>query len=260
LDLQDKVAIIAQAQSDIGIATAKRFVAEGARVILCDTNADALEKLRKEDAGLTDRAAVVSTDTHRASDIQMAVERALASHGQIDVLVNSDGLESGRPRDETDRGEWDRQLAAGLTNVFEWCRAVMPHMKSRHQGKIVNIAWNSGRYRSSYFRSGSPLRSGVAYASSQGGVLALTRELAFALAIDGIYVNAVVLGLIATERARHEWERLPEKERASVLAESSLGRVGMPDEAAAVVCFLASGRSSYITGTGIDVNGGWWVS
>jgi len=91
-------------------------------------------------------------------------------------------------------------------------------------------------------------------------VLALTRELAFELAAAGVYVNAVVPGLIETKEAKRNWEKLSEKTKSYVLAESALGRAGSPDEVAAVICFLASERSSYITGTAIDVNGGWWMS
>ena len=260
MDLENKVAIITGALGEIGIATARRFVAEGANVVLSDSDEAALDRLRQETAGLRDRAVVIGTEIDGKADVRAAVERALAAHGRIDVLVNGAGLERGCPWAETDRSEWDRHMVASLTNVFEWCRVVTPHMANRRCGKVVNITWNAGRYRSSYIRSGSSYRGGVAFASGQGGVLALTRELASELAADGIYVNAVVLGLIATQRARDEWALLSEWERASVLAESSLGRAGTPDEAAAVVCFLASERSSYITGTGIDVNGGWWVS
>jgi NAD(P)-dependent dehydrogenase (short-subunit alcohol dehydrogenase family) len=260
VELADKVAIVTGADGDIGAATARRFLKEGARLVLSAPDPAALEGLRQEHGRQDDRVAVVGIGGGGAGAAQAGVGRALAVHGRIDILVNADGLHDGCGWNDTDRVEWDRQMAAGLTHVFEWCRTVSPRMAARRRGKIVNVTSAAGRYRSSYFRTSSSFQSGVAYASGQGGVLALTRELAFELSADGIYVNAVVLGLIETAQARREWEHLSETERSYILAESALGRLGTPDEAAAVICFLASERSSYITGTGIDVNGGWWMS
>jgi 3-oxoacyl-[acyl-carrier protein] reductase len=237
MDLQDRVAIITGARDDIGVATARRFLKEGATLVLDETAGDA------------------------AVDIRATVDKAMADHGRIDILVNAAaGLDDGRCWSDTDRAEWERQAAAGPARVFEWCRAVSPHMAGRRYGKIVNLAWSAGRYRSAYFPTGSSFRSGAAYASGQGGILAFTRELAFELAADGVYVNAVVPGLIETRESKRDWERLPETAKSWILLESAMGRMGTPDEVAAVVCFLASDRSSYITGTSIDVNGGWWMS
>jgi 3-oxoacyl-[acyl-carrier protein] reductase len=260
VDLQDKVAIITGASDDIGIATARRFLKEGATLVLSGADADALDGLKLEPDWLGHRVVPIGIDGEDAAAIEATVAKALSVRGRVDILVNATSLDDGRSWNETDGTEWDRQVAAGPTSVFKWCRAVSPHMTSRRHGKIVNVAWSAGRYRSSYFRTGSTFRSGVAYASGQGGVLALTRELAFELAAEGIYVNAVVPGLIETKKAKRDWEKLSETMKSYVLAESALGRMGMPDEVAAVICFLASERSSYITGTAIDVNGGWWMS
>jgi NAD(P)-dependent dehydrogenase (short-subunit alcohol dehydrogenase family) len=260
LDLQDKVAIITGAGDDIGIATARRFLKEGATLVLSGADAGSVDALKLEPDWIGHRVMAVGADREDATAIRAIVAKALSAHGRVDILVNAAGLAGGRSWNETDASEWDRQVVAGPTNVFHWCRAVSPHMTGQRHGKIVNVAWSAGRYRSSYFPTGSSFRSGVAYASGQGGVLALTRELAFELAGKGVYVNAVVPGLIETKEAKRDWEKLSDTTKAYVLAESALGRSGTPDEVAAVICFLASERSSYITGTAIDVNGGWWMS
>ena len=144
VDLQDRVAIITGARDDIGVATARRFLKEGATLVLDET------------AGGT------------AVDIRATVDKALAVHGRIDILVNAaTGLDDGRSWSDTDRAEWERQAAAGPARVFEGFRAVSPHMAEQRYGKIVNLAWSAGRYRSSYFPTGSSYRSVAAYASGQ---------------------------------------------------------------------------------------------
>jgi 3-oxoacyl-[acyl-carrier protein] reductase len=257
VDLRDRIAIITGVDNEIGVATARRFLAEGAKALLVGADVRLLEELKLEAA---EPSSVMATEEVGEAAIETTVNMTVAAHGQIDILVNAAGLEDGCAWENTDSAEWERQVAGGPTLVFAWCRAVSPHMAKRKRGKIVNIGWNAGRYRSAYFRTSSSFRAGVAYAAGQGSVLAMTRELAFEVAPDGIHVNAVVPGLIETSRARQEWERLSESERSYILAESALGRLGTPDEVAAVICFLASERSSYMTGTSIDVNGGWWMS
>ncbi len=207
MDLQGKVALITGSRDDIGAATARCFLKEGATLVLDET-----------------------------ADIAATVDKALADHGRIDILVNA------------------------AERVFDWCRAVSPHMAQRHYGKIVNLAGSAGRYRSAWFPTGSSFQSGTAYAADQGGILAFTRELAFELGPQGVHVNAVVPGLIETRESDRDWEQLSETTKSYILLESAVGRRGTPDEVAAVICFLASDRSSYITGTSIDVNGGWWMS
>jgi NAD(P)-dependent dehydrogenase (short-subunit alcohol dehydrogenase family) len=261
VDLRDRVAIITGARDDIGVATARRFLAEGTTLVLQGADAETIGALELEPGWLGRRVIAVGTAGDAEADIRATVDEALAAHGRIDILVNAvAGLDDGRSWSDTDRAEWERQAAAGPARAFDWCRAVIPPMTERRSGKIVNLAWSAGRYRSSYFPTGSSFRSGAAYAAGQGGILALTRELAFELGPDGIRVNAVVPGLIATREGQQDWERLPETARSYILLESAAGRLGTPDEVAAVICFLSSDRSSYVTGTSIDVNGGWWMS
>lgn len=261
MDLQDRVAIITDARDDIGVATARRFLKEGASLVLDAVDEETICGLELEPGWLGQRVIWAGSADDTPVDIRGTVDKALAVHGRVDILVNAAaGLGNGSSWSDTDRAEWDRQSAAGPARVFEWCRAVSPHMAEHRFGRIINLAWSAGRYRSSYFPTGSSFRSGAAYASGQGAILALTRELAFDLAADGIRVNAVVPGLIETREGKRDWEQLPETAKSYILLESAVGRMGTPDEVAAVICFLASERSSYITGTSIDVNGGWWMS
>ncbi|HKV43107.1 MAG TPA: SDR family NAD(P)-dependent oxidoreductase [bacterium] len=260
MSLRGRVAIVTGATGDIGRAAARRLAAEGARLVLSDKDPGALEEVGNDVGTSGTPPFVARADITREDEIQGAVERALGCYGHIDILVNCAGVSDGCAWGDTDLREWTRQVAANLTGVFLWCRATTTHMRARHYGKIVNVASSAGRYRSSYFRHKTSHQTGVSYAASHGGVLALTRELAFELAHDGVYVNAVVPGLIQTGPFQDEWTRLSEWVRDAILTESSLGRLGRPDEVAAVVSFLASEASSYITGTAIDVNGGWWVS
>ena len=260
VDGHPRVALITGAATDIGRATARRLAREGLAVVLCGTPWRLLDELSAEIRGAGGRGLVVEADVNKETEVQTAVLRAVGWQGYIDVLVNCAGIEECRSWEETDLSEWEGHLRANLTSVFLCCRAVTPHMRMRRYGKIVNVASSAGRYRSSYFRHGAAVRAGVPYASAQGGVLALTRELAFEVAGDGIYVNAVVSGLISTMQMAGEWSRLPEHVRKDILAETALGRLGEPDEVAGAIGFLASDASSYVTGTSLDVNGGWWMS
>ena len=133
-------------------------------------------------------------------------------------------------------------------------------MRERRRGRIVNIAATAGRYRSGYFRPEGVTGTATPSAAASGAVLALTRELSLELGPSGVTVNAVVPGLILTDRSTQEWERLPERARRDILAEISLGRPGRPAEVAGAVLFLASDAGSYVSGATIDVNGGWWMS
>jgi 3-oxoacyl-[acyl-carrier protein] reductase len=255
-----RVAFISGSGSDIGRAAARRLARDGLAVVLCDTPLRLVDQVLAEVRDAGGRGLAAEADVTEEAAVRDAVLEAVTWQGRIDVLVNSAGIEDCRPWEATDLEEWERQIRANLTSAFLCCRTVTPHMRARRYGKIVNVASSAGRYRSSYIRHGATVRTGVPYASAHGGVLALTRELAFEVAADGINVNAVVPGLISTARMAREWSRLPESVRADTLAETALGRVGEPDEVAAVISFLASDASSYVTGTAIDVNGGWWMS
>ena len=135
-----------------------------------------------------------------------------------------------------------------LTGTFLFTHAVVPVMKRQGSGKIVNLASIAGRGL-----SGS---SSSAYAAAKGGIIALTRKLAFELGPHGITVNAIAPSLTLTERIRHRWEQRSPESQADELQRTPLGRVAMPEDQARVVCFLASPDADFVTGVTIDVTGG----
>jgi NAD(P)-dependent dehydrogenase (short-subunit alcohol dehydrogenase family) len=175
--------------------------------------------------------------------------------GRVDVLVMG-LIGEARHQGELSRG-WT-EAAHVIERRLGLVRAMAPHLGAAQGARIVNLVSSAGRYRSAYFRADD--RSDLVDAAAGGAILALTRQQAFELAPSRIRVNAVVVGLIEGETAEPTWSALSETERAFVIEEISLGRIGTPDEAAAVIEFLAVAGSSYLTGTAIDVNGGWWMS
>jgi NAD(P)-dependent dehydrogenase (short-subunit alcohol dehydrogenase family) len=261
MELRDRVAVIAGVASPIGAAVARRFAAEGARLALGDPAQEAVDRTVEE---LRQTAESVSVDGSRVdldseSQVRAWIDDVLGRAGRIDALVNAMGAADSPVQDEPGPAAWQRRLGE-LTACAVCGRAVAPHMRARGRGRIVNVAAVAGRYRSTYFRSRDAAGSASGHAAAHGGILALTRELALELGPQGVTVNAVVPGWILTERSRPEWERLPEPVRRDVLAEISLGRPGRPEEVAGAVLFLASDAGSYVSGTAIDVNGGWWMS
>jgi NAD(P)-dependent dehydrogenase (short-subunit alcohol dehydrogenase family) len=258
-ELLDRVAVVTGAAGVVGTAVAQRFAGEGARIVLVDEDQAALGPIREElrhPAGSVDNLVANLTSE---SQVKALVARILARFGQIDILVNAMGMAEEPPWDEPGPAAWERRLRS-LTACALCCEAVVPEMRARGRGRIVNIAATAGRYRSAYARPEGVTGTGVPSAATGGGVLALTRELSLELGPHGVTVNAVVPGWILTERSTREWERMSERARRDILAEISLGRPGWPGEVAGAVLFLASDASSYVSGTAIDVNGGWWMS
>jgi 3-oxoacyl-[acyl-carrier protein] reductase len=256
VELADRVAIVTGAAGAVGAAVARRFSGEGARLLLADDDGDALERVRRD---LRGGASAVAADPSAEPGARAIAAAALEQFGGIDVLVNAAGMAEEPPWDDAGAAAWDRRMRA-LAAAARCAEAVTPAMAARGRGRIVNVAASAGRYRSAWARPEGAAGRGVAAAAAGGGVLALTRELALELGPRGIAVNAVVPGWIETEASAREWERLAEGARRDILAEISLGRPGRPDEVAGAVLFLASDAASYVSGSAIDVNGGWWMS
>jgi 3-oxoacyl-[acyl-carrier protein] reductase len=235
--LEGKVAVVTGGARGIGAATARRFRSEGARVVVWDlvepssAERDGLDGVRHSALDVTDAAAV-----------EHAVKEVIAREGKMDILVNNAGIIHDAFASAMTLEAWDGVLRVNLTGTFLPCRAVIPHFRERKSGRIINTSSTSA------FGN----RGQANYAASKAGVIGLTRTLALELARDGVTVNGVAPGTIATDMLA----KVPEKVLEKFLARIPLGRFGKPEDVAAVHAFLASEDAAFITGQIIVCDGG----
>jgi 3-oxoacyl-[acyl-carrier protein] reductase len=243
---EGKVAIVTGAAKGIGLRVARAFGHEGARVAALDVNADGVESLAHE-LGAAGREAVgLKVDVTAAGEVRRAVEAVVSRWGRVDVLVNNaGGFSVIRRTEDIPDEEWEAIFRFNVTSAFLCTKAVLPHMRRQRSGSIVNLSSIAGR--------SSTVTVTSHYAASKAAILGFTRHVALEAAGDGVRVNAVAPGTVATERVRAL--RTPEQTRR--IAETvPLGRIGEPEEIADVVLFLASDAARYVTGASLDVNGG----
>ncbi len=245
----DKVVIVTGAGQGIGRAIARRFADEGARVVIAERNAANGERVAAEIAGAGGQALAIQTDVTSPEQVAAMVERALATYGRLDVLVNNAGLTFmsgiGSARfDQMPVEEWQRVLDVNLSGVFLAARAVAPHLIAQRSGRIINLA--------SVHSYAANVQT-PHYDAAKAAVVHLTRNMAVALAPYNVLVNAIAPGPILTEVGREVLapEMIQQFERMTPLR-----RPGRPEEIAAVAAFLASDDASYITGVTIPVDGG----
>ena len=239
--LDGRTALVTGAGRGIGLAISERLLADGARVVMLDRDAPAVEGAAKR---LGDNARAIVADVTRTADVDGAVQAAHDWHGRLDVVVNNAGI-TGRsfPTWELTDADWQQVIAVDLTSVFLVCRAAVRLMRPRQSGRIVNIASIAGK-------EGNPTL--VPYSTAKAGVIGLTKALAKEVATQGILVNAVAPAVIGTEL-------LQQMERSTVdmlVAKIPMGRVGKPEEVAALVAWLSSDECSFSTGAVYDLSGG----
>ncbi|MCA1687756.1 MAG: SDR family oxidoreductase [Actinobacteria bacterium] len=244
MELSGRVAVVTGAARGIGFAIAERLSQAGASVVIADITergaAAAAERLR-EGGG---KAVGVVADVTSPGEVAAMVERAIDAFGKLDILVNNAGI-TGRdaPLWETTDEDWGKVLGLNLTATFYCCRAVVPHMRERRSGAIVNVASISGK-------EGNP--NMIPYSVSKAGVICLTKALAREVIQDNVRVNCVAPGVIETPLLEQLQPEAIEYMRSKV----PMGRMGHPEEVAAVVHFLASDDASFVTGQCYDVSGG----
>ena len=239
--LDGRTALVTGAGRGIGLAISERLLADGARVVMLDRDAPAVEGAAKRLGG---NARAIVADVTRTADVDGAVQAAHDWYGRLDVVVNNAGI-TGRsfPTWELTDADWQQVIAIDLTSVFLVCRAAVRLMRPRQSGRIVNIASIAGK-------EGNPTL--VPYSTAKAGVIGLTKALAKEVATQGIVVNAVAPAVIGTEL-------LQQMERSTVdmlVAKIPMGRVGKPEEVAALVAWLSSDECSFSTGAVYDLSGG----
>lgn len=255
LELTDKVAIVGGASKGLGRACAEVLAQEGARVALCSRSRDDLEKVAKDIRGTTGRDALVfAGDLDRAETIRSLVAATVERFGRIDVLVNNSGGPPLAQAQTATEEQWATAVQRSLLFFARMCREALPHLKKQRAGRIINIL------ASTVYQ---PIPNLVLSGATRMGVVAFAKSLADEVGRDGVLVNNVCPGSIMSERmlsnvtARATQLGITLDEAlAQRAAETAVGRLGEPKELAHLVAFLASGKSSYITGTTILVDGG----
>jgi NAD(P)-dependent dehydrogenase (short-subunit alcohol dehydrogenase family) len=241
--LVDRVAVVTGGASGIGLATARRFAAEGAHVVVGDVDPTSGKAAADEVGGL-----FVQVDVTDPEQVAALFQAAVDTYGGLDIAFNNAGISP--PDDDsiltTGLDAWRRVQEVNLTSVYLCCKAAIPHMQTRGRGSIINTA--------SFVALMGAATPQIAYTASKGAVLALTRELAVIHARENIRVNALCPGPLRTELLM-SYLNTEEKKRRR-LVHVPMGRFGEAKEIAQAALFLASDESSYITGTDFLVDGG----
>jgi NAD(P)-dependent dehydrogenase (short-subunit alcohol dehydrogenase family) len=242
--LKDRVAVVTGAGSGIGLATVLRFAAEGAKVVAVDINEAAGKAAAAEADGLFMAADVASEE-----QVSRLFDEVAERLGGIDIAFNNAGISP--PEDDsiltTGIEVWRRVQEINLTSVYMCCKYVIPHMRRRGKGSIINTA--------SFVAVLGAATSQISYTASKGGVLAMTRELGVQFAREGIRVNALCPGPVSTPLLQELFAKDPER-AARRLVHIPMGRFGEPEEIAAAAAFLASDDSSFMTASQFLVDGG----
>ncbi len=242
--LRNRSAVITGGASGIGLATARRFAAEGANVVIADVDPTAGLRVAEEVGGLFVKADVTSEE-----DVKNLYAVTNETYGSVDIAFNNAGISPANDASilETGIEAWRKVQDVNLTSVFYCCKYVLPYMLAQGKGSIINTA--------SFVAVMGAATSQISYSASKGGVLSMSRELGVEFARQGVRVNALCPGPVNTPLLKELFAKDPEK-AARRLVHVPLGRFAEPEELAAAVAFLASDDSSFITASTFMVDGG----
>ena len=249
LGLEGKIAIVTGGSDGLGLATAERLAAEGAKVVVCARRED---HLRRAVEGISARTGgellAVRADVSIAVDIEKLVDSALDRFGGVDILVNNAGKSAAAGLEEVSDDDWQDDLNLKVMGAVRACRRVVPIMRERGGGAIVNATIVGGK---------APAARALPTSVSRAAGINLTKSLANEYATAGIRVNTVCIGLLKSEQwVRKAGNKNPEDLYKELSVQVPLGRVGESEEYADLVAFLVSERAAYITGVAVNIDGG----
>jgi 3-oxoacyl-[acyl-carrier protein] reductase len=239
-DLTGRTALVTGATGGLGGAIARALHAQGATVAISGTRRPVLEELA---GSLPDRVHVVPCDLSDQTEVDALIPAAEAALGSLDILVNNAGITRDNLFLRMKDDEWDQVIAVNLTSGFRLARAALRGMMKRRLGRIIGITSVVGV-------TGNAGQGN--YAASKAGMIGMSKSLAAEVASRGITVNCVAPGFIETAMTG----ALNERQREAILATVPTGRLGLPDEIASAVVYLASAEAAYVTGQTLHVNGG----
>lgn len=255
MELQGQTAIVTGAGRNIGRAIALELAGMGADVVVAEVDRATGERTAEEVRKGGRRALALQTDVTRLADLRAMADRTVAEWGRIDILVNNAGIHKSMHTADVSEADWDRLLAVNAKGVFFASQAVLRHMVKAKRGNIISLASMAGKMG---------LKTSLVYGITKAAVISMTRSLALAHAADGIRANCVCPGIVETDMIfqvdREAGEGLmglkPGEYLKQRVEQIPLGRIEKAEDVANVVGFLASSKSSYMTGQAINVTGG----
>ena len=248
MQLENKVALITGAGAGIGQATAELFAREGAAVVVADRDAQTGQDVADEITASGGKAIFVQADVSKSESVQIMFQAAIGAFGKLNILFNNAGIVVQGTVEQTDEERYNEQISSTLTSVFLGCKYGIPLLR-KEGGVIINMASVAGMMG---------IVDRAAYSAAKGGVIGLTRAIALDHAKEGIRCVYLAPATIETPslRQRIETSSDPAAARKAFEARQPVGRLGTPDDVAHAALYLASDAASFITGSGLTVDGG----
>lgn len=249
-ELSGKTAMVTGAASGIGEAIAHALSRAGAHVLVADINEDAGTKVAEAITAESGSAEYVRLDVSDGSACASAAKSVLNVNGHLDILVNNAGIGHVGTMLTTSSNDLERLFTVNVRGMFDLTKAFLPSMIERKNGAIVNIASIGGIVA---------IRDRIAYCTTKFAVVGMTKCIALDHALDGIRANAVCPGRVETDFVKRRLEEYPDPKAAyeEMASTQAVGRMGRPEEIAAAVLYLASDEATFVTGTALEIDGGW---